>query len=144
MAVDEKVLKRVEKLLRLASPSSGTTEAERFSAFQEASRLFVENDLVVREREPAPSRRQRAPERPRQPEPQYSPFYSAYSPPPQYHQYQGPTYPPTSQWEQTVATEDAICADPTCGRLIQQGTTVYARVKHGDIEYLHRDGPCDW
>ena len=43
----DRAVERVEKLLRLASPSSGTTDAERTLAALEAAKLFAEHDLVV-------------------------------------------------------------------------------------------------
>jgi hypothetical protein len=43
-----KVIERAEKLLRLASPTSGSTEHERAAAALEAAKLIAEHDLVVR------------------------------------------------------------------------------------------------
>jgi hypothetical protein len=45
MPADEKTLERIAKLLRLAAPSSGTTDAERESAALEVARLFEEHDI---------------------------------------------------------------------------------------------------
>lgn len=45
--MDDKVVSLVEKLLRLAAPSSGTTDHERVSAALEAARLIEEHDLEV-------------------------------------------------------------------------------------------------
>lgn len=44
---DDKIVDRVEKLLRLAAPESNTTEGERESAALEAARLIAEHGLVV-------------------------------------------------------------------------------------------------
>ena len=43
----DKIVERVEKLLRLAAPRSGSTEPERASAALEAAKLIDEHDLVV-------------------------------------------------------------------------------------------------
>ena len=59
MTTDPKVLERIGKLLRLAAPSSGTTEAERASAALEAARLIEEFDVDVSskpEAKPHPTR----------------------------------------------------------------------------------------
>lgn len=45
----EKVLDRVEKLLRLAAPSSNSTEHERASAALKAAELIEEHGLTFRE-----------------------------------------------------------------------------------------------
>lgn len=45
MPADQKTLQRLSKLLRLAGPSSGTSEAERASAALEAARLIEEHDI---------------------------------------------------------------------------------------------------
>jgi len=49
--VDDKILARVERLLRLAAPSSNTTLQEREVAAVEAARLIEEHDLVLTRRE---------------------------------------------------------------------------------------------
>lgn len=49
--VDDKILARVERLLRLAAPSSNTTLQEREVAAVEAAKLIEEHDLVVTRRE---------------------------------------------------------------------------------------------
>ncbi len=61
MPADPKVLDRIEKLLRLAAPTSGTTEAERSSAALELVRLMSEHNVSVRGEEAAPPPRRRAP-----------------------------------------------------------------------------------
>jgi hypothetical protein len=45
MAPDQRIRDRIDKLLRLGAPQSGTTEAERISALQEAARLVAEHDI---------------------------------------------------------------------------------------------------
>lgn len=54
-------LKRIENLLRLAAPASGTSEHERASAALEAARLIAEHDLTVvpKETVKVPIRRER-------------------------------------------------------------------------------------
>lgn len=84
----DRAAERVEKLLRLASPSSGTTDAERTSAALEAAKLFAEHRLVVstaavkeassfkartRKREVAKPRSRPAPPRPRSQQPSEGP-----------------------------------------------------------------------
>lgn len=49
MAADPKILTRIGNLLRLAAPSSGTTDAERASAAIEAARLIEEHDIRIDE-----------------------------------------------------------------------------------------------
>lgn len=44
---DEKILSRIEKLLRLAAPSSNSTEHERASAALEAAKLISEHGLGI-------------------------------------------------------------------------------------------------
>lgn len=66
--VDDKVLARVERLLRLAAPSSNTTLQEREVAAVEAARLIEEHDLVLTRRERRERRSRRETEhRPRAP-----------------------------------------------------------------------------
>lgn len=55
----DKVISTVEKLLRLAAPSSGAPEPERESAALEAARLISEHELEVVEPEPEKKRRRR-------------------------------------------------------------------------------------
>ena len=55
-------IERVLKLLRLAAPTSGTTDHERTSAALEAAKLIMEYDLTVVERPlPAPKERPQPP-----------------------------------------------------------------------------------
>lgn len=54
-------IERALKLLRLAAPTSGTTEPERISAALECAKLIAEHDLIVVER-PAPLPRARPPQ----------------------------------------------------------------------------------
>lgn len=46
---DAKIIERIGKLLRLAAPSSGSTEAERSSAALEAARLIDEHGVAIAE-----------------------------------------------------------------------------------------------
>lgn len=54
--LDEKIRDRIEKLLHLAAPSSGTTDAERASAAIEAARLIQEHAVTFRTEQPKPER----------------------------------------------------------------------------------------
>lgn len=54
---DPKVLERIAKLLRLAAPVSGTSEAERASAALEAARLIHEHGVAIAHAEEKPSKR---------------------------------------------------------------------------------------
>jgi hypothetical protein len=46
VANNERLRERIDKLLRLAAPKSGATEAERISAALEAARLVDEHDIT--------------------------------------------------------------------------------------------------
>lgn len=122
------VLERVDKLLRLAAPSSNTTEAERASAALEAARLISEHGLVVREKQ-APLRRAPAsatPWKPRAPE--------------------SPRTPDGDQrkysWTHGVASHDAYCSDPECREPIDRGAAVWMRIHNFSVQYLHYPWPC--
>lgn len=49
MSADPKVLDRLQKLLRLAAPASGTTEHERAAAALEVARLVADFDINIGE-----------------------------------------------------------------------------------------------
>ena len=140
MSVDKKILDRVEKLLRLAAPSSGTTDAERASAALEVAKLVSEHGLEVVKQE-APKRDGG---RPRTPRP------GAYPPPPwptgsrSSGAYPPPRPPAPPGWAQSVAARDAACADPTCRGPIARGEPVWMRMNAFYVEYVHRDGACGW
>lgn len=140
------VIDRVEKLLRLASPKSGTTEHERASAALEVVKLIEENDLIVRERkaEPAPRRRKRERETSqgawsgdRAHQTEREPFYA------HVHTPQHGTKPP-GNWVQSVAMHDGVCADEECAAPIHAGEPVWSRMHGYGSQYLHFHGPCGW
>jgi hypothetical protein len=68
VAAEPKTLQRIEKLLRLAAPGSGTSEAERTSAALEAARLFASTDAMVVDKPPPPPRQPRPRPRPHTPD----------------------------------------------------------------------------
>lgn len=122
---EQKTIERVEKLLRLAAPSSGTSEAERSSAALEAARLFSENNLSVREPK---VKRQRI---------RTSSVTVTRTTPQQYRQ-----GPPPPYWKQSIAARDAACADAECQGPISRGDPVYMRITVFDVEYLHGNWPA--
>lgn len=124
---DQKVLDRVGKLLRLAAPNSGGTDAERESAMMEAAKLIAENDLVVAPAPPKP-RRQRPPAPP--PSTAYAPYYPPPPPPsPRWGYYPGSS----SNWtEATAPTTGSCCA---CHRTIYRGETTWYDSAHGHRHY---------
>lgn len=131
MAIDVKILSRVEKLLKLAAPTSGTTEAERTSAALEAAKMIAAHNLVVREREAARPKRP-IPRQPRrsQPTPQWM-----MRPP-----------DPASGWVRSTAMTNGICVDPDCGEPIIRGDDVYMKLQGFSVVYVHAGGtgPCGW
>ncbi len=116
MATD--VGERIAKLLRLASPKSGSTEAERTSAALEAAKLFGEFELQII---PVPPKRpkrfrteQPAPYRPPAPPPTaYSTFAVPWRPP------SPPSYGGGRDWTAAVVDGDAICV--ACGTPLHDG-----------------------
>jgi hypothetical protein len=130
LAVDKKILDRVDKLLRLSAPNSNTNENERASAALEASKLIAEHDLIVKPREV-----RRKVTRPRaqtqQPSPWPTPVWSA----------QGTSMP---GWARSRAARDGVCEDPECRGLIHRGDVVWARIVGFDTQYLHLGADCGW
>ena len=154
MAVDRKILERIEKLLRMAGPASGATEHEKQSAATEALKLFNEHDLVVRERE-RPKRRKQPQQTRQATSTPMSTVYEQPPPPSGYNPYFAGAYPmtrtaprqmPGSEWVKSKAPYDTVCLAPDCGEPILQGEPVWARVVDDDIECMHADrtGSCEW
>lgn len=56
---DPKILRRIDDLLRLAAPASGTTDHERASAALEAARLVAEHELTFLDSESVRERARR-------------------------------------------------------------------------------------
>jgi hypothetical protein len=128
------IIERVEKLLRLASPRSGTTQSERESAALEVVRLVEEHDLIIRERKATKSERKKSP--------------------PASHEWSGsvqetrmpketPQRPP-GNWMQSIARASCSCCDPDCGEPIMIGDTVWMRISGYEVKFLHYGGPCGW
>ncbi len=106
----------IKKLLRLAAPSSGTTEAERASAALEAARLIAEDNVQIGS---TPTSK---PVPPTPPQPRSS----------------GPLY---NVWVLSVASRHCGCS--VCGKLISADDTVWVRVNAKlEREYKHRHGAC--
>ena len=136
MAVDPKIVSRIEKLLRLASPQSGAPEPERISACLEAARLFAENNLAITTKEEVAAKAKKRTSRTPTPARTRSPI--PYEPPPVYG------YGPRPGWQRAIAQRDATCADPDCAGYICRGDSVWARKNGDSVDYLHVDGPCMW
>lgn len=119
MADVDKVLSTVEKLLRLAAPTSGAPQPERESAALEAARLISENNLVVRE--PDKRRRRRSP---------MDDFMHG-----------DEVEIRTSAWVLNVANDHCSCS--ACAGLIAPRDIVWIRVIPGvGVEYRHKYAPC--
>lgn len=142
MSVDPKIVARIEKLLRLAAPTSGTTEPERQSAALEAAKLFAQHDLCVKPREPVKKRASQ----PRQPyAAAAAPIVWPPSPPPsQYRRDPFQVRMDGSDWMEGFAARDAVCVDQDCVVMVRRGDPVWMRLKGDHVEYLHRHGPCGW
>jgi hypothetical protein len=107
---DDRAVDRVEKLLRLAAPSSGSTEHERASAALEAARLIEDYDLELRPRVSA--RRRHARDR----------------------QQEGER---VNAWLLSVALDHVGCS--ACGGLISPRDVVWLRIREDHTpEYRHR------
>jgi hypothetical protein len=121
MATD--VGERIAKLLRLASPKSGSTEAERASAALEAAKLFGEFELQIVPVPPKRSKRFPTDQPPpQQPPPSRQP---ASRPATSALDFFGinlrdnrPRYSPTD-WTAAVVDGDTVCV--VCGSRIDEG-----------------------
>ncbi len=114
MAADEdKTLRRIEKLLRLAAPSSNSTEAERVSAALEVAKLFDEHPFAIvpvaegQARERAEHKRARV---------------------------------ARNVWMMTIALQHCNCSH--CNTLISRGDHVWVRIIDNRAEFRHNAGPC--
>ncbi len=113
MTVDQKVLERIEKLLRLAGPSSKGSDHERASAALEAARLFDKHDVELTE--PKPTGR--------------ASKVSAKS------------AVKDNAWVLSIALQPSGCSH--CGNKISRGDAVWIRVtKDYSVEYRHNMRPC--
>jgi hypothetical protein len=132
MSVDLKIIERIEKLLRLAAPSTNS-EHERTSAALEAARLFSEHPVMIAPKEKKRSSRSRT--KPSAPPPQHqSPWASTFVP---------SAYTQKPGWCRSVAARDAACDLEECGGPIAKGDPVWMCMEGYRVKYLHVDGPCD-
>ena len=122
MSQNAKRSERVVKLLRLAAPTSGATEAERISAALAAAELFAElEDKDKTTRREAQHRDA--------PEPEPEPNYAEYVPPEE-------IVPNVESWQRSRA---AISAKNClmCPRPIGVNEPTWRRVNCGVVEWLH-------
>lgn len=121
MSADRKVVDRIEKLFRLASPASGTTEHERASAALELVRLMAEHNIAIggeREEEQPRSRRRE----PRDSGPKATKMRGVWALLPSY-------------WRTDCSA---------CGNIIAPGDIVWIRVLDGnEVQYRHNMHPCN-
>jgi len=117
----KRAIERVNKLLRLAAPSSGTTEAERTNAALQAAKIFSENNLTAIYEEP---------KRKRRPQPHASREYHPRS------VYRNPvTYAPKvyaqhgANW--TAVELDVDCPCVVCGNTLYAGEAAFYSQNHG-------------
>lgn len=127
MAVDPKIIERVDKLMKLAAPSSGAADPERVVAALEAVRLFSVHDLVVSPRE----HKKRAARAKSAAPPSTTTGGAARSPIP-------------AMWRKSIAARDSVCADPECQGLIERGDEVWMKIDGFRVEYLHVGEDCGW
>lgn len=125
---DPRTIALVEKLLRLAAPSSNTTKSERELAALEAARLFSVHELAVAEK---PRPRAKRPERPRS---TTAPRVAVW--------YHGATRRPTG-WVPVNVLRDAACASCS-GRLhAGDGAWAPASLAHA-IKIIYLCDACCW
>jgi hypothetical protein len=132
MSVDPKIIDRIEKLLRLAAPSTNS-EHERTSAALEAARLFSEHPVVIAPKEKKRSSRSRA--KPSTPPPQHQSPWAPTIVPQDFGQRPG--------WCRSVAARDSVCDIEDCGGAIYRGDPVWMCMEGYRVKYIHVDGPCD-
>lgn len=137
---DRKLGERIEKLLRLAAPSSNSTEAERISAALEAARLFAGSALVIASKpEPPPPRKKTHASRGGWTQPPEA----RYAQPVTFNSVGGPFSHPGSGWAPTTAQDSEMCSH--CGETIDKGAAAWVQIKGFTVMYLHNgNGPCGW
>jgi hypothetical protein len=128
--VDQKIIDRVEKLLRLAGPATNS-EHERTSAALEAARLFNEHQLIVTTKD---AKKRNARPRAKPPAPP-TPWNAAVVP---------TDFTAKPGWCKSVAARDSVCVDPDCRQEIFKGDPVWMRMDAFRVEYIHVNGPCGW
>lgn len=109
-----KAIRHVEKLLRLASPSSGASDPERASAALEVVRLIAEHDLTVIPRERQTQKTQKLARRP----------YPAPAPP---------------AWHKSTSAQPTICSSVECDAMIPRGAVLWRRVDGFRVKYVCTD-----
>lgn len=109
-----KALRHVEKLLRLASSSSGASDPERASAALEVVRLITEHDFTVCPREPPRHQTQKTQKPPRR------------------------AYPSAAQpaWHKSTSAQVTTCSSVECGVVIPRGAVIWRRVDGFRVEYV--------
>jgi hypothetical protein len=125
-----RAVERVQKLLRLAAPGNGTTEAERTSAALEVAKIIAEHGLAVAVPEPVVKKRRSPPRSHAQPQP----------PPQRHHSYEYRQWSPPSGSDWTEADVPTRCNCVVCGRLLIAGEVGWFAPDHG---YRHYDITCD-
>lgn len=139
---DRKVVERVEKLLRLAAPSSNTSEHERASAALEAARLVAEHGLTVSGARPP---RAQARERSRPTDPYEYPYNEyTYANPwwtnvhnARRTNREPPPPPPDGDWQLVTVHSGGVCA---CCRTIYSR---WDRVWVSGDQARHNYPPCN-
>lgn len=115
MASQEKTLKLIGKLLRLAAPDSGTNENERSVAALELARLISENNLSIGDSVPTAQQSH---------QPQQQKQKVAHG-----------------IWLLSVALQHTSCEQ--CGRMISRADVIWLRVVEGrGIQYRHNTDSC--
>lgn len=132
---DEKAAALVAKLLKLAAPDSGASEAERASAALEACKLIAENNLSVATQTAARARRaptvtvvySSGP-------PVWSPSAAAPSP----YGWDPRPFADTNStpFRPARAPFETTCGVQGCARSISEGESVWRRTKNGSVEYV--------
>jgi hypothetical protein len=123
-----RAVERVQKLLRLAAPDSGTTEHERANAALEVAKIIAEHGLAVAVPEPVVKKRRATPRPQAQPPPQ------------RHHSYEYRQWAPPSGSDWTEADVPSRCNCVVCGRLLCAGEVGWFAPNHG---YRHYDITCD-
>lgn len=131
MTASPKIVERVNKLLRLAAPSGGSTEGERTSAALEAAKLISEHGLTVAEPPPPPPKNQRPPQ-PRRARPKSRPVDRPGK--------RSETWAPVAQdddWFPVDVASAVACV--ACGVPIWPGEEAFFSSRFG---YRHHDISC--
>jgi len=120
-----RAVERVQKLLRLAAPGNGTTEAERTNAALEVAKIIAEHGLSVAVPPPVVKKRRKPPSAQQQ-----------HWPPPRV--WVQPYRPSGSDWVEVEVYTRCTCV--VCGSLLGVGESAWFAPDHG---YRHYDITCD-